>query len=284
MARTEDLWQEGVGGQHIEPIQPLGFNILIKGTNRYINFFAISGETGYGFRDNAGVLEFKDDGGSWAPFGAGGGGTPGGVSGDIQYNNAGAFGGFGNWDGTTLDLIGSKLRVDELLDFASGAAMIDIVSGGVLYDNENPHKISIHLSNRSLNDSAGNMALGYGSPGVFYIGDDGSTIDFTGLTTIRVFTLPDKSGTFAMLSDVESFESVSKNIKAYPYVVTYTGGGDVDYITYDLGGGMSIIKTFSYSSGNVSTIVLSDDTPAGISLTKTFTYDVNDNVDNVVYS
>lgn len=32
----------------------------------------------------------------------GGGGTPGGSSGDVQFNNAGAFGGFGDWNGTTL--------------------------------------------------------------------------------------------------------------------------------------------------------------------------------------
>src|SRR5262245_37325871 len=30
----------------------------------------------------------------------GGGGTPGGTSGQVQFNNAGAFGGFGNWDGS----------------------------------------------------------------------------------------------------------------------------------------------------------------------------------------
>lgn len=30
--------------------------------------------------------------------------TPGGSSGQVQYNNAGAFGGFGNWDGTILTI------------------------------------------------------------------------------------------------------------------------------------------------------------------------------------
>ena len=34
--------------------------------------------------------------------GGGGGGTPGGTSGQIQYNNASAFGGFGNWDGSAI--------------------------------------------------------------------------------------------------------------------------------------------------------------------------------------
>jgi hypothetical protein len=32
------------------------------------------------------------------------GGTPGGSSGTVQYNNSGAFGGFGTWDGTTFTI------------------------------------------------------------------------------------------------------------------------------------------------------------------------------------
>lgn len=31
---------------------------------------------------------------------AGGGGTPGGANGSVQFNNSGAFGGFGSWDGS----------------------------------------------------------------------------------------------------------------------------------------------------------------------------------------
>lgn len=37
---------------------------------------------------------------------AGGGGTPGGALTSLQYNNAGAFGGFGTWDATTLAIPG----------------------------------------------------------------------------------------------------------------------------------------------------------------------------------
>lgn len=36
-----------------------------------------------------------------------GSGTPGGTSGQVQYNNAGAFGGFGSWNGTTLAITGA---------------------------------------------------------------------------------------------------------------------------------------------------------------------------------
>lgn len=37
----------------------------------------------------------------------GGSGSPGGTSGQVQYNNAGAFGGFGSWNGTTLAITGA---------------------------------------------------------------------------------------------------------------------------------------------------------------------------------
>ena len=39
-------------------------------------------------------------------WGTAGGGSPGGSSGDIQYNNSGSFGGFGDWNGSTLSVPG----------------------------------------------------------------------------------------------------------------------------------------------------------------------------------
>mgnify|MGYP003423209932 CR=1 FL=1 len=80
----------------------------------------------------------------------------------------------------------------------------------------------------------------------------------------------------------ESFETVSKNLKAYPYTITYSGG-DIDTITYDLGGGMSIVKTFGYTSGDVTSITLSGDPPVSIDLVKTISY-VGGAVDSVAYS
>lgn len=73
MARTHDVWQTGTGGGYIETISPIGYDILINGTNKYLNFGTVSGTSGYGFRDNAGTMEFKNSAGSWAAFGSGGG-------------------------------------------------------------------------------------------------------------------------------------------------------------------------------------------------------------------
>jgi len=69
----------------------------------------------------------------------------------------------------------------------------------------------------------------------------------------------------------EKFEEVSRNLKSYPYVISYNGD-DISYITYNLGGGKSITKTFNYTLGVLTSIVLSGDTPASIELTKTLSY------------
>jgi hypothetical protein len=78
-------------------------------------------------------------------------------------------------------------------------------------------------------------------------------------------------GVSSNTSTSEAFETVSKNLKSYPYALVY-GVDGVSTITYDLGGGLSIVKTFNYVLGVLTTMVLSGDTPAGISLTKTLSY------------
>ena len=75
MARTDSKWNDR--GSYIETTNPLGYDILVNGTNKYINFNTLVGSSGYGFRDNGGVMEFKNSGGAWTPIGGGGGGgTP----------------------------------------------------------------------------------------------------------------------------------------------------------------------------------------------------------------
>jgi hypothetical protein len=74
MARTNSLWRTGTNGGYIQPASTTGVDILIFGSDKYLNFGSDSGTSGYGFRDNAGVMEFKNAGGSWTAFGGGGGG------------------------------------------------------------------------------------------------------------------------------------------------------------------------------------------------------------------
>jgi hypothetical protein len=72
--------------------------------------------------------------------------------------------------------------------------------------------------------------------------------------------------------DKEYFETVSKNLKTYPYSLNYT----VDKLTsivYDIGGGDNITKTLNYSAELLTTIVLSGTLPSGIgATTKTLSY------------
>lgn len=68
-ARTDDLWLER-DGTYIETQWSEGKNVLINGTDHYLNFGTVSGETGYGLRDNGGGLQFKSDSGVWASLGS----------------------------------------------------------------------------------------------------------------------------------------------------------------------------------------------------------------------
>lgn len=47
------------------------FGDLRMATSTYANFGSATSSSGYGIRDNSGTLELKNDGGSWAPIGAG---------------------------------------------------------------------------------------------------------------------------------------------------------------------------------------------------------------------
>jgi hypothetical protein len=59
----------------------------------------------------------------------GGGGTPGGSTTNIQYNNAGAFGGFGAWDGTNFSFGSMYLNGDGSI--GSGSLQVVIGTGAV---------------------------------------------------------------------------------------------------------------------------------------------------------
>lgn len=79
----------------------------------------------------------------------------------------------------------------------------------------------------------------------------------------------------------EEFETVSKNLKTYPYSLVY-GVDGVSTITYTTPSG-NVVKTFNYTLGILTSIVLSGSTPSGIELTKTLTYTGAD-LTSVAYS
>lgn len=79
-----------------------------------------------------------------------------------------------------------------------------------------------------------------------------------------------------------TYEYVSKNLNSHDYVLSYISNR-VSTIIYDLGGGLSITKTLSYTGNKLTTVTLSGDTPLGIALTKTLAY-TGANLTGVTYS
>jgi hypothetical protein len=79
-----------------------------------------------------------------------------------------------------------------------------------------------------------------------------------------------------------TFETVSQNLKQYPYTLSYTGEV-LNQVIYSLPDSKSITKTLNYTGDKLTSVVLSGDTPSGISLTKTLTY-TGDQLTSVNYS
>ena len=144
-----------------------------------------------------------------------------------------------------------------------------------IYDSPGSNTRSIDASGRTLVDDQGDVTLLWNEYITLrdYLTGLDSVLDTSLLTASRNYKLPDNDGTIALLDNVigQEFETVSKNLKSYPYDITYDVDDNIDFIDYDTGSG-TITKTFGYTSGDVTTITLSGSTPGGINLIKTFTY------------
>ncbi len=76
-----------------------------------------------------------------------------------------------------------------------------------------------------------------------------------------------------------SFETVSKNLDAADAVIAYDAEDNPTSITYSDG----VVKTFTYTGEDLTTITLSGATPEGIDLIKTLSY-TGENLTEVTYS
>jgi len=115
----------------------------------------------------------------------------------------------------------------------------------------------------------------------------GSSNSLRGLIDADLTGVPQNERGTYMLGQIggdatQTFEKVSKNLDSYPATLSYVGE-NLATIEYDLGGGLSILKTLNYTGENLTSVVLSGDTPSGISLTKTLTY-TGENLTGVNYS
>ncbi|MCX6781702.1 MAG: hypothetical protein NTW66_01070 [Candidatus Magasanikbacteria bacterium] len=70
------------------PLAKLDVNgsMILSGSNRYLNFGTTAGSSGYGFRDNSGVMQFKNVTGTWQDFGVGSSSVSGsGSAGQVTF-------------------------------------------------------------------------------------------------------------------------------------------------------------------------------------------------------
>lgn len=105
---------------------------MIPVSSGYLNFSTTAGTSGYGIRDNAGTMQFKNSGGSWADLGSGGGGGSSQWTtnaGEGIYYNALNLVAIGSAT-TTSDLTGTVLDVNGYIKTRPGKGIISNSSGG----------------------------------------------------------------------------------------------------------------------------------------------------------
>lgn len=135
-----------------------GSEISLVGSSRYLNFGATIGETGYGIRDNAGTLEFKNSGGSWATF-TGGGTLTWLQSGNNIYNlNTGNVGVGTASPGARLQVVSAgNAATDYTARFQSSTSVAG--AGGILFDQDSTY--SYKLWTESTGGTNGLLGISY---------------------------------------------------------------------------------------------------------------------------
>lgn len=159
MARTDGLFYIRQSA-YVSPVNDA--SIWLRGNDKYISFRSTAGASGYGIRDNDGVLQFKNSGGSWTNIGTGGGGgmsiggtitgaTVGsvlfvGASGVLQEDNANFF-----WDDTNNRLaLGTNIA-----DFRLDILGTDLGSSGIEMTRFSDNTFSPTIQSRKARGTSG---------------------------------------------------------------------------------------------------------------------------------
>jgi hypothetical protein len=187
--------------------------------------------------------------------GAGGGGTPGGSDGQVQYNNAGSFGGSANFtfDGSNVNIAG----VTTASSFSgSGASLTSLnasnISSGTL-------AIARGGTNGSATPSAGAIAYGNGSAYAFNSPGSSSQVLLSGGTGAPTWTnqssLSVGSATNATnATNVAITNNTSTNATYYVHFGSATSGNDgveVDSSTFTYNPSTNTLTAGTFS-GNLS--------------------------------
>jgi len=137
-------------------------------SDAYINFGSTSGSSGYGIRDNAGTMEFKNSAGSWTALGAGGASWWDQVNGTIQpYNKTVDF----LLGGTaTSSAKFAVLNMNSGTPTASISGNMIIGQGDYLGSEYGPLNLAYKSGTNAwttglvLQDSTGNVGIGVSNP------------------------------------------------------------------------------------------------------------------------
>jgi hypothetical protein len=155
--------------------------------------------------------------------------------------------------------------------FSSPSTLADIRGG------EKPGDIAVDASNLYVVvDNSGTLEwLQIGGSG------GGTVNSVNGQTGVVVLDSDDIAEGSTNLYYKQTFETVNKNISSWDATISYSGGV-VSSISYS-NGVLTVVKTFNYTGADLTSIVLSGDTPAGIDLTKTLSYTSGD-LTGIAYS
>jgi len=232
MARTDDQWEPGDNNTYIQTTLDGGYNILLNGLNKYLNFNSLVGYSGYGIRDNSGVMEFKNSGGAW--------GSLGGLTkalADIYYvpytgANADVYLGSHNLKvgfSVKSPYSGFNIGVFDNTDGNSYIEFLNRPDGGGIFANPGTDP-------SGLTSSFFAIVNGYNTNGF-------AKLNPNLLTNEREFIFPDASGTIALTSNIPSISGL----------VPYTGA------TTDLNLGVhNLATTGDIETPNINALATQD--------------------------
>jgi hypothetical protein len=280
-ARTSIDWVNLSGTTYIQPNYPSGVDLLILGSNRYINFNTITGSSGYGFRDSAGVMQFKNSGGAWTAFGSGSGGGSGSVgtsTADVANqvtfftsNSAtpalvGGSAAF-TWDGTELNL-GVDSSKNAIQRFLSGSGgnwdWIDNTNGGDLRFSYGASVGAHPLMTLAGGNSVNTVTF-------FNVSGFGAIFQPVVLTANRTFNLPDKTGTTTLLDSrgLGLFQVDNASTSVFSNFGTAYFGGSAT-TTIDSSGNVTLPAAATFSGANLSSCSGAGNALTWVSATKLF--------------
>lgn len=292
--RTEGQWNKGIS--YITPNDDVP--VLLR--NTYLNFGgSVIGATGYGFRDNAGVMEVKNSGGAWTVFGSGVGytnltqfvaQTPWRVFysdslGDVNELALGANGTFLKSNGAALapsfatpagsgDVVGPASAVNDRVVFFNGVTGKLIKDSGLtLAGNNTGDQTSI--AGITGTKAQFNTAVSDGD--ILYVGDIVQTLDeaYNGGSAITVdtdavtLTVPNGSNNAGLViypNDITNYPLALQIGANAPKVSSSTvvqyndQGGSASDWAFNVAGGYPIIQ-LQRTGGTLATPLA---TPVGI--------------------